>query len=137
VTERSVFTDREIFAKMLHDEGKIEDIEYTIYLKWFDELVGDIRVDGIIYVRVEAEVAHRQVVGRNRPGETIPLDYLTMCHEYHERWLVPKMMLGDCIKEVSLGDRLSFDIDHVKRILVNPTEAEIRTWFRLLPLARD
>ena len=32
VTERSVFTDREIFAKMLHDGDKIEDIEYTIYL---------------------------------------------------------------------------------------------------------
>ncbi len=44
VTERSVFTDREIFAKMLYNDKKIEDIEYTIYLKWFDELVGQVQV---------------------------------------------------------------------------------------------
>jgi deoxyadenosine/deoxycytidine kinase len=30
VTERSVFTDYEIFAKMLHDDKKIEDINYNI-----------------------------------------------------------------------------------------------------------
>ena len=36
ITERSIYTDREIFAKMLHDSGKIEDIEYSIYLRWFN-----------------------------------------------------------------------------------------------------
>ena len=80
VTERSVFTDREIFAK-------IEDIEYTIYLKWFDELVGDIQVDGILYVRVEPETCFERVLKRNRQGESIPLEYLQACHEYHESWL--------------------------------------------------
>ena len=127
-----MFTDREIFAKMLHDEGKIEDIEYSIYLKWFDELVGDIRVDGIIYVRVTPDVAYQRVVGRNRPGETIPLDYLEMCHTYHERWLVPKMLTHHFKRQ----EKLSFDIDGCDRVIVNPTEDRIRTWFRLLPLAR-
>ena len=87
VTERSVFTDREIFAKMLHDDGKIEDIEYTIYLKWFDELVGKVKVDKIIYVRVEPEECFKRVLHRNRQGESIPLEYLKGCHEYHEKWL--------------------------------------------------
>jgi len=31
ICERSVFTDKEIFAKMLHDDGKIGEIEYNIY----------------------------------------------------------------------------------------------------------
>ncbi len=87
VTERSVFTDREIFAKMLYNDKKIEDIEYTIYLKWFDELVGQVKVDKIIYVRVEPEECFKRVLHRNRQGESIPLEYLQSCHEYHEKWL--------------------------------------------------
>jgi hypothetical protein len=26
---------------------------------------------------------------RARKGETIPLDYLKLCHDYHEKWLCP------------------------------------------------
>ena len=46
LTERCVFTDREIFAKMLYDDKKIEEIEYAIYLRWFDEF--RCNLDGII-----------------------------------------------------------------------------------------
>ena len=35
-TERSILTDRNVFAKMLYDDKKIEEINYNIYLKWFD-----------------------------------------------------------------------------------------------------
>ena len=41
ITERSVYTDREVFAKMLYDDGKIETVNYNIYLKWFDEFTKD------------------------------------------------------------------------------------------------
>ena len=43
ICERSVFTDKEVFAKMLYDDGKIEEVNYQIYLKWFDEFINDIR----------------------------------------------------------------------------------------------
>lgn len=87
ITERSVFTDREIFAKMLHDSGKISNIEYTIYLKWFDDLVGDLTIDGVIYVNTTPEVCEQRIQKRARPGETISFDYLEQCDIYHERWL--------------------------------------------------
>ena len=32
ITERSLYTDKHVFAKMLHDQGKIEDVCYQIYL---------------------------------------------------------------------------------------------------------
>lgn len=86
-TERSVFTDREIFAKMLFDSDKIEDIEYQIYLKWFDDLSSDIKVDKVIYLREDPEECLRRVNHRARQGEEIPLEYLQMCHQYHENWL--------------------------------------------------
>tara|TARA_B100001287_G_C22578124_1_gene479641 strand:+ start:168 stop:881 length:714 start_codon:yes stop_codon:yes gene_type:complete len=87
ISERSIFTDKEIFAKMLYDDNKIEEIEYNIYLKWFDEFVKDIPISGIIYVKTNPEICEKRVVKRNRKGETIPLSYLQNCHRYHENWL--------------------------------------------------
>ena len=55
ITERSVFTDREVFAKMLYDEGKIEEINYQIYLKWFNEFIEEIPISGLIYVNTTPE----------------------------------------------------------------------------------
>ena len=66
ISERSVFTDKEIFAKMLHDDGKIEDIEFNIYCKWFYEFVKDIPVGGLIYVKTEPKICEKRVIIRNR-----------------------------------------------------------------------
>ena len=41
ICERSVYTDKHVFAKMLHDNGTMNDIEIQIYKKWFDEFVKD------------------------------------------------------------------------------------------------
>ena len=77
ICERSVFTDKEIFAKMLHDDEKIEDIEYNIYCKWFYEFVKDIPVAGFLReVKTNPEKCEKRVIHRNRKGESIPLTYL-------------------------------------------------------------
>jgi len=87
ITERSVFTDKEVFAKMLYDEGKIEEVNYQIYLKWFDEFIEDIPITGLIYMNTTPEKSKERVDIRARPGENIPLEYLKQCHEYHTRWI--------------------------------------------------
>jgi len=88
IMERSVFTDRNIFAKMLFDSGKINDIEYAIYLQWFDELVGDLIVDGVVYVNTTPEVCEQRIQKRARPGEApIEFEYLAKCDKYHQDWL--------------------------------------------------
>ena len=87
ICERSVFTDREIFAKMLHDDKKIEDIEYSIYLKWFDEFANQISIKGIIYIKTDPEICYERIKKRNRKGENISLLYLKNVHNYHENWL--------------------------------------------------
>jgi len=87
ITERSIYTDREIFAKMLYDSKHIEEIEYSIYLRWFNEL-SDIKLDGIIYVETTPEICLKRIEKRNRKGEeSIPLNYLKDCHDYHEEWI--------------------------------------------------
>ena len=87
ICERSVFTDKEVFAKMLYDDGKIEEVNYQIYLKWFNEFIDDIPVSGIIYVNTTPENSKSRVNIRARPGEDIPLEYLKKCHNYHNTWL--------------------------------------------------
>ena len=87
ITERCVQTDRHVFAKMLYDDGNIEHDEYQIYNKWFYEFLDEINIAGIIYVKANPEICDQRVKIRAREGETIPLEYLQKCHQYHENWL--------------------------------------------------
>ena len=87
VVERSIFTDKNVFAKMLYDDGKISELEYNIYLKWFDEFSTLINHSINIYIKTTPKVAFERVKKRGREGETIPLEYLVKCHDYHDVWL--------------------------------------------------
>ena len=87
ISERSLDTDRNIFAKMLYDDGKICEVEYQIYMKWFDEFKKDFPPEMIIYVKTSPTIAHDRVGTRGRKGENIPIDYMEKCHDYHEQWI--------------------------------------------------
>lgn len=95
ITERSLYTDKYVFAKMLHDQGKIEDVCYQIYLNWFDEFAKDFPIDYSVYVNTDPQICYNRIHKRAREGEeVIPLVYLQECHNYHEEFLE-----GDrCIK---------------------------------------
>jgi deoxyadenosine/deoxycytidine kinase len=112
ITERSVFTDREIFAKMLYDSGKIEDIEYSIYLRWFDELVGDLKIDGIIYLKTGHLTCFNRIKSRNRQGEHIPPSYVADCQYYHEKWLTGYSRVLELDGEVDFSKGLPWDWKH-------------------------
>jgi deoxyadenosine/deoxycytidine kinase len=88
ITERCLFTDREVFAKMLYDSGNIEEIEYIIYNKWFDSFLEYSLVSGYIYLKTCPDICLQRINSRSRNGEnSIQLDYLQKCEEYHENWL--------------------------------------------------
>jgi deoxyadenosine/deoxycytidine kinase len=87
ITERCLLTDRYVFAKMLYDNNFIEEIEYSIYKRWFDEF-DEYPLTGIIYIKTTPEICLARVNHRNRKGEeTIPIEYLSCCHDYHEQWI--------------------------------------------------
>ena len=88
ITERSLFTDKMVFAKMLYDSGKIELINYQIYLNWFNTFADEFKVDKIIYVNANPDTCYERVGKRHRDGEDkIPLEYLQNCHTYHNNML--------------------------------------------------
>ncbi len=88
ITERSVLTDRHVFAHMLHADGALEDVEHAIYTKWFDEFLEDIPAPEIVYVRTSPSTCAHRLAVRARPGEVVPLPYLQSVHDRHEAWLV-------------------------------------------------
>jgi deoxynucleoside kinase len=90
IIERSVYTDSAVFAKMLFDDKKIEEIEYKIYLKWVNEFISEFPPVKFIYLRTEPDVSFQRILKRGRQGETIPLEYLENCHKYHDEWLLNK-----------------------------------------------
>jgi deoxyadenosine/deoxycytidine kinase len=88
ISERSLFTDKLVFAKMLFDSGNIELVNYKIYLKWFDTFADDFPVSKVIYVNTDPEICHMRIEKRSRTGESnIPLEYLQNCHKYHNNML--------------------------------------------------
>ena len=87
ITERSVETDKMVFAKMLYNSNIMEEIEYTIYNMWFEEFLKDLPDFKYIYIKTTANIAHERIIKRNRLGENISLEYLQNSHIYHENWL--------------------------------------------------
>jgi len=113
ITERSVYTDKEVFAKMLYNDDKIEEVNYQIYLQWFDEFIKDIPLDGIIYLRTSPEKCLERIIKRGREGEIISLEYLEKCHNYHEEWLKDKkqiLILNGNLEFKNNSDQILYNI---------------------------
>lgn len=102
VTERSVFTDSNIFAKMLYDDKKIEEVAYQIYNKWWHEFLQEIPPVWLIYVKTDPEIAKGRVTKRAREGEDIPLAYLENCHKYHEAWMNKKQEVPTLVLDANI-----------------------------------
>ena len=87
ITERCLYTDKNVFCTLLFEENKIEDVCYSIYNRWFDHFIDKAKADLYIYLRADPVVSNGRIKLRNREGENIPLGYLVKCNEKHETWL--------------------------------------------------
>ena len=88
ISERSLYTDKMVFAKMLYDSKKIEEVNYKIYLSWFDTFAEEFPVHKTVYIKTSPERCHLRILKRSREGESnIPLKYLDNCSKYHDNML--------------------------------------------------
>ena len=86
--ERSYLTDRNVFAKMLHDDGKISDLEMKIYMKWYDHFAEKYPIDTIFWLDTPVNTCIERIHMRNRLGEeSISEEYLTRLDNAHREWL--------------------------------------------------
>jgi len=90
IVERSIYTDRMVFAEVCKEDGNINEIEWNDYTEWFDFVVNHIgfKPKGFIYLRTDPEKSHERITKRNRSGESnISLEYLRKLHQRHDEWL--------------------------------------------------
>lgn len=89
ITERSVESDRYLFAKMLYESGHLNKMEWQVYLSWFGFL--NLKIDKIIYIKTNVDNCMLRIKNRNRDGENkIPRDYIKKLGDKHEEWLSDK-----------------------------------------------
>jgi deoxyadenosine/deoxycytidine kinase len=96
IMERSWFSDRYCFARMLHKSGFISDEQWAVYTQMWDWYMrtSDMPV-AFIYLKVDPQTCLQRLQARSRSEEVgVSLDYLTCLHECHEQLLVEKMLDG-------------------------------------------
>lgn len=120
ITERSLYTDKLVFAKMLYEQGKIEDVNYQIYLHWFDEFANDCPVNNVIYVKTSPEKCYERIHKRARQGEeVIPLAYLASCNNYHDNFLSDSNEAIQCPKLILDGNNDIFENKNILEEWIN------------------
>ncbi|KZV50917.1 hypothetical protein F511_10488 [Dorcoceras hygrometricum] len=91
--ERSVFSDRMVFVRAVHEAKWMNEMEISIYDSWFDPVVSSLPgliPDGFIYLRASPDTCHKRMMLRKREEEGgVSLKYLQDLHEKHESWLFP------------------------------------------------
>lgn len=91
--ERSVFSDRMVFVRAVHEANWMNQMEISIYDSWFDPVVSSLPgliPDAFIYLRASPDPCHKRMMLRKRTEEGgVSLEYLRDLHEKHESWLFP------------------------------------------------
>ncbi|XP_029916913.1 deoxyguanosine kinase, mitochondrial isoform X2 [Myripristis murdjan] len=95
VFERSVYSDRYIFALNMFELSCISPTEWAVYQDWHSFLVEQfghqVELEGIIYLRAPPSKCMERLGSRGRAEEKgVQLDYLDKLHTQHERWLIEK-----------------------------------------------
>ena len=88
LTERSILTDKYVFAEMLRESGDIDGLEWDLYNKWFDTFGSKLPTKAIINLSTSPETSYKRIHIRNRSGEElISLDYLKALDKQHQKWM--------------------------------------------------
>ena len=113
--ERSVYSDRYIFASNLYESECMNETEWTIYQDWHDwmnnQFGQSLELDGIVYLRATPEKCLHRIYLRGRNEEQgIPLEYLGKLHYKHESWLLHRTLKTnfDYLQEVPI---LTLDVN--------------------------
>ena len=117
ICERSIYSDKFVFAKMLYEQKFIDEIDWINYNYWFDTFKNKTKLDGIFYVKTDPELCHKRVAKRNRNSEsTIELGYLNNCHENHELWMNSKN--DDFSDLLTINGNVEFETEEDQKNLI-------------------
>jgi deoxyadenosine/deoxycytidine kinase len=120
ITERSVLTDKHVFAEMLRDSGDIDPLEWDLYESWFNIFGKKYPVKGIIYISTSANTSNGRIQLRNRLGEDkIGIDYLDSLDKQHKKWInntnIPVLTLSTEV-DVSVEKNIQEIVEFIKNL---------------------
>lgn len=125
IQERSIFSDKHCFAKNCLEQNNMTNLEWQLYLDWFDWLTELTLTppSGFIYLKCDPEVCYERIVKRNRAAENnISLNYLKELNNKHEEWLINKTNNSDFIKDTPVlildcNKDFKEDLNHQEKLI--------------------
>ncbi len=89
IQDRTIYEDAEIFARTLHDQGSMTDVDYQNYVALFHVLMDYLRKpDVILYLRATPAELMKRIAKRGRPSEqTITIDYIARLNHAYDDWM--------------------------------------------------
>ena len=89
IQDRSIYEDAEIFARNLHEIGKMDDRDYSNYVSLFQVMTDYLKSpDLMIYLRASIDTLVQQISRRGRSFEQgIQREYLEQLNKHYEDWI--------------------------------------------------
>ena len=89
IQDRTIYEDSEIFARTLHAQGSMTQVDYENYRALFGIMVSYLRKpDLIVYLRASAPVLMERIARRGRGSEkSIQLEYLQRLNDAYDAWM--------------------------------------------------
>ena len=89
IQDRTIYEDAEIFAKTLHAQGAMTEVDYRNYRALFEIMVGYLRKpDLVIYLKASPDVLLERIERRGRASEkSIGRDYIVSLNEAYDDWM--------------------------------------------------
>lgn len=102
VLDRSIYEDREVFARSLYEEGLMDENEWTVYDKLYALMVSHIPTPNLlVYLEKTIDELMRNIAKRGRDFEKIPREYLESLDKryrnFYDGWRFPKIKISDDI----------------------------------------
>lgn len=69
ITERSPYSDKEIFVRSARQYGYMNDIEFQTYEYYYNQYNKQCKLDGIVYLKIDPFTCCNNIKKRNREGE--------------------------------------------------------------------
>jgi len=100
IQDRTIYEDAEIFARTLHDQGSMTDVDYENYTSLFHCMVDFLRKpDVILYLRARPETLMERIGRRGRDSEKgIGIDYIRRLNDAYDGWMIRAKESTDVIE---------------------------------------
>lgn len=122
--ERSIYTDKNCFAKLCYQNNLMDKIEWELYndcFLWLEKTI-DVKPDIYLYLYLKPEKCLERIKKRNREEEiNITLEYLTQLHNKHEIWMEENIKKGVNVIKINVEEDFEENefifLNHCNKIL--------------------